>query len=198
MPLSLFSFRGLASRLLARPSPTISAPTTSTVMSQPSRALSTTPTLAAKSKSKAPAAANKQAKKPERRSKRAPEQARDPRMINMLSHFAVLSPRRIPPPLRMGRNRYLRHWTIHRAWLLFRRREREARERTLMRQHQSMSAACEELRLTAGPGTRDEGYLYRVAMEKKGVYGLNGIPIEYARAQTETPARVAWDHDWKR
>jgi len=101
-------------------------------------------------------------------------------MINMLSHFSILSPNRIPPPLRMGRNRHLRHWTIHRAWLLFRRRERE------------------ELRLTAGPGTRDEGYLYRVAMEKKGVYGLHGVPIEYARAQTETPAKVAWNHDWKR
>jgi large subunit ribosomal protein L40 len=119
-------------------------------------------------------------------------------MINMLRHFAVLSPKRIPPPLRMGRNRHLRHWTIHRAWLLFRRREREARERNLMRQYQSMHAACEELRLTSGPGTRDEGYLYRVAMEKKGVYGLHGVPIEYARAQTETPARVAWNHDWKR
>ncbi|KXX74838.1 hypothetical protein MMYC01_208076 [Madurella mycetomatis] len=119
-------------------------------------------------------------------------------MMNMALHFKVLTTRRIPAPLRMARNRHLRHWTIHRAWLLFRRREREARERTLMRQYQSMNAACEELRLTAGPGSRDEGYLYRVAMEKKGVYGLNGVPIEYARAQTETPARVAWDHDWKR
>lgn len=67
-----------------------------------------------------------------------------------------------------------------------------------MRQHQSISAACEALRVTEGPGRRGEGYLYRVAMEKHGVYGLKGIPIEYARAQTETPARVAWNHDWKR
>jgi large subunit ribosomal protein L40 len=67
-----------------------------------------------------------------------------------------------------------------------------------MRQHQSMSNACEALRQTSGPGTRDEGYLFRVAMEKKGVYGLHGVPIEYARAQTETPAKVAWNHDWKR
>lgn len=107
-------------------------------------------------------------------------------------------PKRPLPPLRMARNRHLRHWTIHRAWLLHRRKEQERRHRELMRQWQSMHAACEELRLTSGPDTREEGYLYRVAMEKKGVYGLNGVPIEYARPQTETPAKVAWNHEWKR
>lgn len=80
---------------------------------------------------------------------------------------------------------------------MFRRKQREERERVWMRQYQSMHAACEALRLTEGPGTRPEGYLYRVAMEKKGVYGLKGVPIEYARAQTDTPAKVAWNHDWK-
>ncbi len=104
----------------------------------------------------------------------------------------------VPPPLRMGRNRYLRHWTIHRAWLLQRRQAREARERELMQQYQSMHAACEALRPLQGPGGRDTGYLYRVAMEKKGVYRHGGVPIEYARAQTETPAREAWNHGWKR
>ncbi|CAK7213665.1 hypothetical protein SBRCBS47491_001882 [Sporothrix bragantina] len=104
----------------------------------------------------------------------------------------------VPPPLRMGRNRYLRHWTIHRAWLLFRRQQRESRERELMQQYQSMHNACEELRLSRGPGLRDEGYLFRVAMEKKGVYRHGGVPIEYARPQTETPAREPWNHNWKR
>jgi large subunit ribosomal protein L40 len=103
-----------------------------------------------------------------------------------------------PAPLRMARNRALRHWTIHRAWRLFQRNQREAREKELYRMYQSMHNACEELRLTEGPGTREEGYLYRVAMEKKGVYGHNGVPIEYARYQTETPARIPWDHDWTR
>ncbi len=106
--------------------------------------------------------------------------------------------KRSPPPLRMTRMRYLRHWTIHRAWLLFRRKQREIRERTLMQQFQSMHNACEELRNTGGPGLRDTGYLYRVAMEKKGVYRHHGIPIEYARAQTETPAKEPWNHEWKR
>ena len=196
--------RGLASRLLARPTPTttttITTSSPASMMTQrtaaPARALSTTAAALAP-----PGAKNKGgsgASKKEGKKKKGADEPQDPRMVNMLRHLAVLSPKRIPPPLRMGRNRYLRHWTIHRAWLLFRRREREARERTLMRQYQSMHAACEELRLTAGPGTRDQGYLYRVAMEKKGVYGLNGVPIEYARAQTETPAKVAWNHDWKR
>jgi large subunit ribosomal protein L40 len=98
----------------------------------------------------------------------------------------------------MARNRWLRHWTIHRAWQLYQRKQREAREKELYRMHQSMHSACEELRLTSGPGTREEGYLYRVSQEKKGMYGKYAVPIEYARFQTETPARVAWDHDWKR
>lgn len=103
-----------------------------------------------------------------------------------------------PPPLRMARNRYLRHWTIHRAWQLHQRKLRESHERELMRQYQGMHNACEELRNTSGPGLNGEGYLYRVAMEKKGMYGLKAVPIEYARLQTETPAKMAWDHDWKR
>lgn len=103
-----------------------------------------------------------------------------------------------PPPLRMARNRHLRHWTIHRAWLLHQRKTREARDRELMRMHQGMHNACEELRITEGPGLNGEGYLYRVAMEKKGLYNLGAIPIELAKMQTETPARVAWNHDWKR
>ncbi|KAB5536040.1 hypothetical protein GE09DRAFT_971775 [Coniochaeta sp. 2T2.1] len=123
----------------------------------------------------------------------------DPKIISMKKHLSLLSPRHIPPPLRMARNRHLRHWTIHRAWQLFRRKQREAHERELMRMYQGMSLACEELRQTNGPGTREEGYLYRVAMEKKGVYGHNGVPVEYGRMQTETPARPeAWNHGWKR
>ncbi|ORY62436.1 uncharacterized protein BCR38DRAFT_346844 [Pseudomassariella vexata] len=118
----------------------------------------------------------------------------DPRIRNIKLSIS----RRVPAPLRFARNRALRHWTIHRAWLLFQRKEREREQRELMRTYQSMSNACEELRTTSGPGTRDEGYLYRVAMEKKGVYGHNSIPIEYARPQTETPAREAWNHGWTR
>ncbi|VBB76927.1 Putative protein of unknown function [Podospora comata] len=193
------SLRALTTRLFTRPPP---------LPTQQCRPLTTTPPSLALSKSsiaklgpgskpgKGSSSANKN--QPTRRSKKKGEVVRDPRMINLLRHFAILSPQRIPAPLRMARNRYLRHWTIHRAWLLFRRQQREARERNWMRQYQSMNRACEELRLTSGPGTREEGYLFRMAMEKKGVYGLKGVPIEYARAQTETPARVPWDHEWKR
>ncbi|KAH6631452.1 hypothetical protein F5144DRAFT_571113 [Chaetomium tenue] len=210
MSFTIPSLRGLASRFLTRSTtltPTLSNPSTTTqCLAASARPLSTTPSTLAPPGAKSQKGSNKgpsRGGKPQAKTKKGGgkgrgEEPRDPKMINMLSHFSILSPNRIPPPLRMGRNRHLRHWTIHRAWLLFRRREREARERNLMRQHQSMSAACEELRLTSGPGTRGEGYLYRMAMEKKGVYGLHGVPVEYARAQTETPARVAWNHDWKR
>ncbi|UKZ54564.1 hypothetical protein TrVGV298_008373 [Trichoderma virens] len=78
------------------------------------------------------------------------------------------------------------------AWL----HEAIAKERSRM--YAGMYNACEELRKTVGPGSRDEGYLYRVAMEKKGVYGLEGVPIEYARFQTDSPAKEPWNHDWKR
>ncbi|CAK7566801.1 MAG: hypothetical protein SEPTF4163_004753 [Sporothrix epigloea] len=132
---------------------------------------------------------------PIRRSKRMLAE-RDPKIRIM--DKAMYKLKFVPPPLRMGRNRYLRHWTIHRAWLLFRRQQRETRERELMQQYQSMHNACEELRLSRGPGLRDEGYLFRVAMEKKGVYRHGGVPIEYARPQTETPAREAWNHGWQR
>ena len=60
----------------------------------------------------------------------------------------------------------------------------------------SMHNAMEELRTSSGPATRPEGYLYRKALEKMGLYGHHGIPIEYARAQTETPSREPWNHDW--
>ncbi|CAK7269367.1 hypothetical protein SEPCBS119000_003532 [Sporothrix epigloea] len=132
---------------------------------------------------------------PIRRSKRMLAE-RDPKIRIM--DKAMYKLKFVPPPLRMGRNRYLRHWTIHRAWLLFRRQQRESRERELMQQYQSIHNACEELRLSRGPGLRDEGYLYRVAMEKKGVYRHGGVPIEYARPQTDTPARLAWNHGWQR
>ncbi|KAL1836530.1 hypothetical protein VTJ49DRAFT_5042 [Mycothermus thermophilus] len=213
MSFPLPSLRGLASRLLTRPTVsapllTLRPPTTPTApcLASAARPLSTSPSLLAPPGAKGGKGAQQKGGKPggkpgdknaNKRRRKGEVQERDPKVINMLRHMAILSPRRIPPPLRMGRNRYLRHWTIHRAWLLFRRQQRHLREANLMRQYQSMHRACEELRKTAGPGTREEGYLYRVAMEKKGVYGLNSIPIEYARAQTETPARVAWNHEWK-
>ncbi|KAI0970693.1 hypothetical protein F4678DRAFT_435977 [Xylaria arbuscula] len=118
----------------------------------------------------------------------------DPRIVNLKSSM----PRTVPAPLRFARNRALRHWTIHRAWMLYQRKERERQAHELERMYQSMHNACEELRNTSGPGTREEGYLYRVAMEKHGMYGHNAVPIEYARLQTETPARQAWNHEWTR
>jgi large subunit ribosomal protein L40 len=67
-----------------------------------------------------------------------------------------------------------------------------------VRMYQSMHNACEELRNFDPPGKKDSGRLYRIAMEKKGIFGHGGVPIEYARAQTETPAKEAWNHGWTR
>ena len=48
----------------------------------------------------------------------------------------------------------------------------------------------------AARGQKEVGKLYRVAMMKGGVW--DRVPIEYARAQTETPAMAGWDHGWTR
>lgn len=61
-----------------------------------------------------------------------------------------------------------------------------------------MHSAMEDLRLLDAAGQKEAGRLYRVALEKKGIFGKDGIPIEYARAQTDTPAREPWNHSWKR
>ncbi|KAF9876653.1 ring finger domain protein [Colletotrichum karsti] len=169
----LASLKGLRPTLLTTPLLTPST-TTATTTTTAVRAFSTTPSSPARKVI-----------------------ATTPDYMNKIQNIKQQLFARAPPPLRMARNRHLRHWTIHRAWLLLQRQQREAREKELYRMHQSMWNAHEELRKTAGPGTRDEGWLYRVAQEKKGVYGPNAVPIEYARYQTETPARVAWNHDWK-
>lgn len=94
------------------------------------------------------------------------------------------------------------------------------------RQYESMRAACEALRLIGEEGLsvapdapmpkalsqskqitqtdvrmataaqKDVGRLYRIAMEKKGIWA--GVPIEYAKCQTDTPSRTGWDHEWTR
>jgi large subunit ribosomal protein L40 len=100
-----------------------------------------------------------------------------------LHHPTTLTPR----PLRFSRNRHLRHWTITRAWNLYRHNVKKAREMELERQYNAMRDANEELRLGAGDG----GRLFRKAQMKTGVWGLTsgarkgGVPIEYARGLVE-------------
>lgn len=120
----------------------------------------------------------------------------DPKVAGLMQFLYAGS--QVQAPLRMARNRWLRHWTIHRAWNLFRRRQEEAADRELMRMQQSMARACEALRNMGGPGTRPEGWLYRKAMEKKGIWGKDAVPIEYARPMVETPGNKPWNHEWKR
>ncbi|KAL2222786.1 hypothetical protein M432DRAFT_21335 [Thermoascus aurantiacus ATCC 26904] len=98
-----------------------------------------------------------------------------------------------PRPLRFSRTRYLRHWTIHRAWQLYQAQRRRARELELQRMWQAMRDACEELRTGIGDG----GKLFRKSMIKKGVF-KDLFPIEYGRMQTEGPSKDGWNHEWKR
>ncbi|KAH0494511.1 hypothetical protein TgHK011_001128 [Trichoderma gracile] len=191
------SLAGLFTRLTLLPRTTPLSTTTTTtpilnsttMRTSTSRPISTTPPSLAR-KLPTPSSSSK----PARRNRAAPKSENFNRIRTLRRN--MFSP--APPPLRMARQRYLRHWTIHRAWMLFRRKQHEAIDKERSRMHAGMFNACEELRRTVGPGSRGEGYLYRVAMEKKGVYGLEGVPIEYARFQTDTPPKEAWNHDWKR
>ncbi|RMZ08429.1 hypothetical protein D0864_01742 [Hortaea werneckii] len=114
-------------------------------------------------------------------------------------------------PAQLPSNRSLRHWTIHRAWRLYQSRLHTARERELERQYNSMASACEALRLIDNHGLTTEergklgaegepgkemGRLFRIAMRKDGVW--DGVPIEYARIQTETPPREGFNEAWTR
>jgi large subunit ribosomal protein L40 len=108
-------------------------------------------------------------------------------------------------------NRALRHWTIHRAWQLYQSKLRIQHQLDLERQYNSMASACEALRLIDTHGLTAEerfklgegeaegnqmGKLFRIAMLKKGIW--DGVPIEYARIQTETPPKDGWNHSWTR
>ncbi|KAF1974678.1 hypothetical protein BU23DRAFT_530976 [Bimuria novae-zelandiae CBS 107.79] len=138
----------------------------------------------------------------------------DPRITAIRYHLShPLTPR----PLHFSRLRYLRHWTIHRAWLLFLRKRRRAEEFDLERQYMAMRSACEHLRLMDSNGNvvgeeeaggqgadagalgvrgKEVGRLYRAAMLKRGVWG--SVPVEYGRVQVDFPAREGWNHGWTR
>lgn len=178
---SLLGFSGLFSRVSAPAMPT-------------TRLFSTTTSLLARAAPKPVAKKPIAGKTTPRRKHHAPKSENFLRIRTLKQN--MFSP--APPPLRMARLRYLRHWTIHRAWQLFRRQQRQSIEQERHRMYSGMYNACEELRKTVGPSNRGEGYLYRVAMEKKGVWGTEAVPIEYARFQTEYPGKDVWKHDWTR
>ena len=190
--LSLFNRRALPRATSLLPTlPTLTTPFTTTPQPQAAPKKGTKSTLSKNAKGKG--AKPKNAGKP--RAKK--QQGRSEAYVRVkLLKQNLYSP--APPPLRMGRLRWLRHWTVHRAWQLFRRQQREGLDKERMRMHAGMWNACEELRRTVGPAGRGEGYLYRVAMEKKGVWGTEAVPIEYARFQTESAGVNAWNHEWKR
>ncbi|KAF2453272.1 hypothetical protein BDY21DRAFT_374856 [Lineolata rhizophorae] len=131
---------------------------------------------------------------------------RDPRVRAIRYHLWHSKAMR---PLRFSRMRGLRHWTIARAYALFKHRRRQALERDLERQYTAMRAAVEALRLMDERGVvaRTEaeraaqqgagvGRLYRIAMGKQGVW--DQVPIEYARVQTEFPAKEPFNEGWRR
>ena len=58
-------------------------------------------------------------------------------------------------------------------------------------------SAADRVKLGEPPAEgKETGRLFRIAMRKDGVW--DGVPIEYARLQTETPGREGWNHGWTR
>ncbi|OQU95540.1 hypothetical protein CLAIMM_01726 [Cladophialophora immunda] len=127
---------------------------------------------------------------------------RPDRRITLIRYFLHHPTTLTPRPLRFSRNRYLRHWTIARAWNLYRHNLKKSRELELERQYNAMRDANEELRVGAGDG----GRLFRKAQTKTGIWGIGGpgtgagipgassgsggrarggVPIEYARGLVE-------------
>src|ERR1700761_4414018 len=106
---------------------------------------------------------------------------------------------RNPRVLRLGRLRYMRHWTISTAWKLFSRKQAQQRELELQRQYHAMRAACEQLRILGDDGVEggeNVGRRYRECMNKKGIW--DGVPLEYARCLVDWPSREGWNHEWKK
>ncbi|KAI5292039.1 hypothetical protein KEM52_006664 [Ascosphaera acerosa] len=122
---------------------------------------------------------------------RKKDEVRRDRRVTLIRYF--LYHPLTPSPLRFSRNRYLRHWTIHRAWQLYLAKRRRAHKLELERQFRAMHAANEELRTGAGDG----GWLFKRAMSKHRLY-KGPVPIEYGRLQTETPSKFGWNYEWKR
>ncbi|KIW93944.1 uncharacterized protein Z519_05259 [Cladophialophora bantiana CBS 173.52] len=122
---------------------------------------------------------------------------RPDRRITLIRYFLYHPTTLTPRPLRFSRNRYLRHWTITRAWNLYRHNLKKSRELELERQYNAMRDANEELRVGVGDG----GRLFRKAQMKTGIWGIGGsgvggapgsggrakggVPIEYARGLVE-------------
>lgn len=130
-----------ASRAIASSTPAATASSiTSSISRTPASAVrpfTSTPCASAKAGGKASSG-----NKPGKKKKKDKGDAPDPRIRNL----KLSMPRKVPAPLRFGRNRHLRHWTIHRAWLLWQRKEREREEKELMR----LVTLPPELRLKRG------------------------------------------------
>lgn len=106
-------------------------------------------------------------------------------MIGIM-HYAMGHPL-TPRPLKFGALRALRHWTIQRAWNLFKHKQRRDREAELERMYNKVRDACEELK-----NIGDGGRLFRIATSKAGIEAWpKGV-----RIPTDGPGRVAWNEEW--
>ncbi|KAK9470363.1 mitochondrial 54S ribosomal protein mL40 [Dipodascopsis tothii] len=120
-----------------------------------------------------------------KRKKAAGNEVARSRLVNMLS--LVTHTRKQPRLLKYSFEDLLRHRTVHRAWQLFQRKKRQARQVQLEQQYEKMKAACTELEKT------DAFLFYEATVRPRTVR----FPREM-RIPTETPPNKVWDHDWKK
>ena len=98
----------------------------------------------------------------------------------------ILFRNKTPARLNFTEEEEIRHDTIHRAWQLHLRYQRERRERELEKQYNKMREACTDLE-------QHDIRLFKAAMTKDK---NAGFPIEM-RSMTDTPPKNGWNHDWK-
>lgn len=98
----------------------------------------------------------------------------------------VLFRNQTPAKLDFSEEEAIRHDTIHRAWQLHLRYQRERREYELERQYNKMKDACTDLEL-------HDARLFKAAMTKDK--SQSGFPIEM-RSMTDTPPKNGWNYAW--
>lgn len=98
----------------------------------------------------------------------------------------ILFRNQTPAKLDFTEEEAIRHDTIHRAWQLHLRYQRERREMELERQYNKMKDACTDLE------THDPR-LFKAAMTKDK--SQSGFPIEM-RSMTDTPPKNGWNYTW--
>lgn len=106
------------------------------------------------------------------------------RVVNQLS--ALSASKKQPKLIKLCPEDLIKHKTITNAWKIFQRRQREREHETLVKQHESIYNAMEELKKVSPD-------LFQAAQKKERKF----FPLEF-RVPTDYPARNPWSYEVKK